>query len=186
MTPRVVGVDLSLTSTGLADSQGRVERVQTKATDGDLRSDLRRQNTIINAALDFVCGVSGGGRASLVVIEGPAYGTRRQGGEHARAGCWWRLVDRLMPSIAGEGWLYSVVVATPAQRAMYATGVGNASKDKVLAAAIRRYPAWDITGNDVADAVVLAAIGARLLGHPVEESLPQSHLRALAKLALPT
>ena len=32
------------------------------------------------------------------------------------------------------------------------------------------------------DALVLAAIGARLLGEPIEDSLPASHLRALTKL----
>lgn len=79
-----------------------------------------------------------------------------------------------------------LLVVTPAQLKTYATGKGNASKDAVLAAAVKRYPAWDITGNDVADAVVLMAIGSRLLGHPIEASLPQTHLRALDKLALPT
>lgn len=33
---------------------------------------------------------------------------------------------------------------------------------------------------------VLAAMGARNLGSPIEESLPQSHLRALEKVAWPT
>ena len=78
-----------------------------------------------------------------------------------------------------------ILTVPPPTRAMFATGRGNAGKDEVLAAAIRRYPAWGIAGNDIADATVLAAIGARLLGHPLEESLPQTHLRALNKLALP-
>ena len=37
-----------------------------------------------------------------------------------------------------------------------------------------------------ADAVALAAMGARLLGEPIEDALPKAHLDALAKLALPT
>ena len=73
----------------------------------------------------------------------------------------------------------------PSCRAKYATGKGNAGKDEVLLAASRRYPHAPIVGNDDADAVVLAAIGARLLGEPVEDSLPKTHLDALAKLTLP-
>jgi crossover junction endodeoxyribonuclease RuvC len=76
-------------------------------------------------------------------------------------------------------------VVPPATLKTYATGKGNASKDAVLAAVVKRYPGWAVTGNDVADAVVLMAMGARLLGHPLESSLPQSHLRALDKLTLP-
>ena len=73
----------------------------------------------------------------------------------------------------------------PTSRATYATGKDNAGKDAVLAAVVRRYPDVDVTGNDEADALVMAAMGARLLGHPLEDSLPQSHLRALAGLELP-
>ena len=68
----------------------------------------------------------------------------------------------------------------------HATGKGNAGKDEVLLAVSRRYPQAPIVNNDQADAVTLAAMGARLLGEPVEDSLPKAHLDALAKLALPT
>ena len=187
MSPRVAGIDLSLASTGLADNRGRVDRVQTKSSGADATvSDvLRRLHRIVAEVQAFATlGADLDGTkfpadpADLVVIEGPAYGTRRQGGEHVRAGCWWLVADRL------TDWGLPILVVPPSVRAMYATGKGNASKDAVLAAAIKRYPAWDITGNDVADAVVLAAIGARLLGHPIDD-LPKTHLRALDKLRLP-
>jgi hypothetical protein len=55
----------------------------------------------------------------------------------------------------------------------------------VLAAVVRRYPHADITGNDIADALVLAAMGARQLGFPIEESLPQANQAALAKINWP-
>ena len=67
----------------------------------------------------------------------------------------------------------------------HATGKGNAGKDEVLLAVSRRYPHAPIVNNDQADAVALAAMGARLLGEPVEDSLPKAHLDALAKIALP-
>ena len=79
-----------------------------------------------------------------------------------------------------------VLPVPPSCRAKYATGKGNAGKDEVLLAVARRYPHAPVGGNDEADALVLAAMGARLLGEPVEDSLPKAHLDALAKLALPT
>lgn len=183
MSPRVVGVDLSLASNGLADSRGRVQRVQTKGHASDSTCDvLRRLNHIaLEVATFATMGMSDSGAGSryavpdqshLVVIEGPAFSRGAMGGQHARAGLWWLVADR-------------IDVVPPNVRAMYATGKGNAGKDAVLAAAIKRYPAWEITGNDIADAAILAAIGARMLGHPVEDSLPKSHLRALDKLTLP-
>lgn len=50
---------------------------------------------------------------------------------------------------------------------------------------IRRYPQVDITGNDIADALVLAAMAARRLGFPIEEALHQANLAALDKINWP-
>lgn len=172
MTPRVVGVDLSLTSTGLADSAGHVLRVQTKPTKGTdpLLDTLARLLAVRGQVMQWAFA------ATLVVVEGPSYGQGRQSGDHARAGLWWAVAEGLtydMPS--------RLLVVPPATLKTYATGKGNASKDAVLAAAVKRYPAHDVTGNDVADATVLAAIGARILGHPIDD-LPKTHLRALTTL----
>lgn len=77
---------------------------------------------------------------------------------------------------------HPIVIITPSQRAKYATGKGNASKDAVLLAVARRYPTVEVTDNNEADALVLAAMIARLAGRPIETSLPQTHLDALAKV----
>jgi len=66
----------------------------------------------------------------------------------------------------------------PKVRAIYATGKAL-DKDQVLAAVVRRYPNVPIGNNNEADALILAAMGARKLGHPYEPSLPQTHLRAM-------
>lgn len=179
--PRVVGIDPSLTSTGLADNTGRTLRVKGARRGGTLLDDLARMTHIATVVREF-CAYGPGHvayPAALAVIEGPSFGQGRQSGTHARAGLWWLIVDGLASADI------AIAVVPPATRAMYATGKGNAGKDEVLAAVVKRYPAWDVTGNDIADAVVLAAIGARLLGHPVDD-LPKSHLRALAKVTLPT
>jgi crossover junction endodeoxyribonuclease RuvC len=182
---RVTGLDLSLTSTGLAlthryddgERLGFTKRIRTTRAAGCtdvVADDLRRIGEI---ARDI--GEAGVWLGDLLVVEGPSFGQQRQTGEHTRAGLWWRIAH-----IAASARVPLLVVA-PATLKTYATGRGNASKDSVMSQAVKRYPDWDITGNDVADAVILCAIGARLLGHPLEPSLPQSHLRALDKLTLP-
>ena len=174
--PRICGIDLSLTSTGLADSEHRTERWRTTRDSPTLDAQLRRLWAVVDVVTDFVR-MEGG--ADLVVIEGPSLGQQRQAGQHARSGLWWM-------TVAALDFRAPVLVVPPATRAMYATGKGNAGKDEVLAAAIKRYPAWNIAGNDIADAVILCAIGARMWGTPMEESLPISHLRALNKFELPS
>lgn len=178
---RVVGVDLSLTSTGLADADGCTDRMRTKPDKGAdaLLDNLNRIANITRAVMDFAAFGEDEQQAALVVVEGPAFSRGAMGGQHVRAGLWWTVAAGLTARTM------RVLVVPPSTRAMYATGRGNAGKDEVLAAAIKRYPHHDITGNDVADAVILAAIGARLLGHPIEDSLPKANERAMAKVALP-
>ena len=53
------------------------------------------------------------------------------------------------------------------------------SRETVLAAVVRRYTDVPVEGNDVADALLVAAIGARQHGEPLEASLPATHLKAL-------
>lgn len=179
--PRVVGVDPSLTSTGLADSTGRTLRVRGPRMGAALSDDLARMTHIATICREFA--TYGPGHvahpADLAVIEGPSFGQGRQSGTHARAGLWWLIVDGL----ASAG--VPIAVVPPATRATYACGRGNAGKDDVLAAVVKRYPDWDVLGNDIADAVTMCAIGARLLGHPIDGDLPKTHLRALTKVVLP-
>ncbi len=184
----VAGLDLSLTGTGMAGNgdywSARIVTKPTKGADSTL-DGLRRIGRILRE-------MDGAGvfDHELIVMEGPSFGQMREQGEHVRAGLWWAAAQRA----AEVG--TPLLVVPPATLKTYATGRGNASKDQVLAAVVKRYPGWEVTGNDVADAVGLMAIGARLLGEPVEASppnfhgsarasLPQTHLRALAALKLP-
>lgn len=178
----VAGIDPSLTSTGVAfvDTADRltvgVGLVQSK---GHLADSWASRAARIARLADRVTGEVPDG-ARLVVIEAPSLAQRNAGAAHDRAGLWWGIYHRL--TAAGV----PVLPVPPSCRAKYATGKGNAGKDEVLLAASRRYPHAPIVGNDDADAVVLAAIGARLLGEPIEDSLPKPHLDALARLSLPT
>lgn len=170
--PRIVGIDLSLTSTGVASSLGWTQRIRSNGHRADSLS--QRRERLDRLAKDVIHAV---GTPDLVVIEGPSFGSQGAG-TWDRAGLWWIVMDRLHRNG------HTVVEVPPKTRSLYATGVGNASKDEVFAAAIRRYPDFDITSNDVADAVVLAALGADAMGHPLA-AVPKTHRPALDKVAWP-
>lgn len=172
--PTVVGLDLSLTATGVCRAAGgvvEVRRITSRADDGTLAARSIRLRSlagiIARTATDAV----------LVVVEAPAYASST-GKVHDRAGLWWLVVARL----TGAG--VPVVEVTPQAVKTYATGKGNADKDDVLSAVVRRYPGVAVTKNDEADALVLAAMGRRALGHPLDV-LPAAHLRAMTKAAWP-
>jgi crossover junction endodeoxyribonuclease RuvC len=181
-TLRVVGLDLSLTSTGVAwlgidDGVPVVTRTMRIRSVGAKDATLYGRHERIARLVREVC--SAVGYVDLLVIEQPAY-SRTVGSQHDRSGLWWLVIDALIR----EDHARSVAEVAPTGRARYATGKGNAGKDEVLAAAIRRFPGWDITGNDVADAVILAAMGARHLGHPIDQ-MPAAHLTAMAAVRWP-
>lgn len=175
--PLIVGIDPSLTSTGIAvidpDTGIQLHRIRSKGTKtATLRERAARLNRLTLEVLETTEG------ADLIVIESPAY-SNSLGSMHDRSGLWWTIVGTLrLRNIP-------VIEVPPTTRAKYATGRGNAGKDEVLAAVIRRYPTLEVTGNDVADALTLAAIGARLTGWKLEDTIPKASADALGKLALP-
>lgn len=173
---KVVGLDLSLTSTGVAlvtENGAVTDRITTKGARSDTLTDRHRR--LRRIVMDVV---NHDDRTDLVVIEGPAF-SRSNPGMHDRSGLWWLVVDAL------ERRDTTVIEVPPNLRAKYATGRGNAAKDDVLSAVIRRYPNVDVNGNDEADALILAAMGARHLGHPLEATLSPLHLEAMTKVAWP-
>lgn len=178
----VAGIDPSLIRTGLAVIRS-AERVETstvaskppKTGTETLRSRYERMEAIAADVLGVV------GDAELVGIESPAYGMRHAGKVHDRSGLWWRIVAEL------EDRGVPVVEVPPPSRMMYATGKGNAGKDLVLVTTAATYKQAEITGNDVADAVVIAAMVSRLAGQPIELRQPaRAKLKALAKIKMPT
>lgn len=180
----IVGIDPSLTSTGIAIWQhlnngfDHIETQRVRSTGKKTDTWDMRGARIKRLAETIVGHVP---TNALVIIESPSYGSISTSA-HDRSGLWWAIHQKL----TAKG--CDIIPATPSQRMMYATGKGggkDAGKDMVLAQAIRRYPNIDITGNDIADAVIFLAIGARLIGQPLEDSLPQTHINALNKLTLP-
>jgi hypothetical protein len=171
MMPTVIGLDLSLTGTGVASSIGWSRPLRPAAAmRGHFRLHWIRSEILEAIPADV----------ALVVLEGPSYGnqgSQRQSGHHERAGLWWLVAHAL--------WKRDIAyaVASPASRAKYATGKGNAAKADVVREVSRRF-AWFAGGEDEADASVLAAMGADWLGHPIA-AMPQTHRKALDAVRWP-
>jgi crossover junction endodeoxyribonuclease RuvC len=174
----VVGLDLSLTATGIATPYGGVTTVTSK---GHAGASLPVRHVRLRAVSTHVMRKITDGTSpaddTMIVVEAPAF-SRVTGHQHDRSGLWWLVVDDLM------AWGHNVVEVTPTARAKYATGKGNAGKDEVLAAVIRRYPDVDVNNNNEADALVLRAMGCDWLGAPLAE-VPKAHRAALDKVVWP-
>lgn len=168
---QVIGIDLSLTGTGIAIlgfAGHHVELIKSKGKpDDDLGMRGERLRIIRNKIIDLIPD------DALVVIEQPAY-SQTGGSHHDRSGLWWQIVDWVQD--AG----FQTVEVAPTSVKKYATGKGNASKDQVLAAIVKRYAHIDVTDNNIADAVVLAAMGMRWLGHEIDGGLPLVNLSSMA------
>ncbi|HEY8296341.1 MAG TPA: hypothetical protein VIG41_13440 [Micrococcaceae bacterium] len=165
------GLDLSLTGTGVAitvDGQRSIARISTPPT-ADLSGTHKRLLKIVDAVEHLVP------RGSLVCIEGPSMASKF-GHPHDRSGLWWLVADMLYRNSC------RIVAVPPTTRAKYATGKGNAGKDAVFAAVIRKHPDLPINSNDVADAVILDDIANRLNGTPLD-SPPETHLKAMEGIA---
>lgn len=119
--------------------------------------------------------------SDLILIEDLYMGSGT-GGQLDRAGLFWLVVATL----TAEG--HPVALVTNNHLKMYALGKGagkGTDKDYVLAAVVRRYPDVPVQSNNTADALVLAAMGARHLGSPLETDLPDTHLRAMKAVHWP-
>ena len=177
LAPTVVGIDPSLTATGIASSRGWCEVVGytdkknpiTKLPHGRRIAAMRQ---VLRYVLDNV------GMPDLAVIETPAL-SRAGGGAHERGWLWWQVYGRLADLGVPVG-----LVSTN-QLKQYATGKGNVDKPCVVDAVARRWTAWETRGNDnAADAVVLMAAGRDWLGHPIA-AVPQTHRRAIQAATWP-
>lgn len=182
----VVGLDLSLTATGMAIANkngAACRRVKSKAPPTErgpkgkklpatLGQRRHRLHKLAGEIERTVLPIGGGRLPDLIVVEQPAY-SQTQGSQHDRSGLWWLVIERL--------WARNcrVVEVAPTQVKKYATGKGTASKEEVLAAVVRRYNSVDVADDNEADALVCAAMGARHMGYPLEESLPAKNLEAL-------
>jgi len=167
----VIGLDVSLTSTGWATwgthgfANGRF------ISEGHKGDSLQQRWTRLYDLSEQVAEVVPPG--ALIVIEQPSYGGLKLGKPHDRSGLWWMIVELAYRN------RHRVVEVPPTNLKQYVTGMGNAGKDAMIAAIVKRYPDADVTNNDIADATGLASMGARHLGCFAESSLPARNLAAM-------
>ena len=135
---RVLGLDLSLTATGYAYNEEDIGVIRSKA------KGERRLAEIRDAVEEFAF------EADVVVLEGYSYASANQAHQIGELGGVIRLTlwQRRKP----------FAEVPPAVLKKYATGKGNADKDAMLAAAIRRF-GFEGDNNNAADAWLLRAMG---------------------------
>jgi len=161
----VIGLDLSLTNTGIAritwngdspinDVVADIQRVQStgKLTDTWPTRAERLQRLTHTIATQVHA-------ARLVVIEGPAFNAKSLS-SHDRSWLWGKVYDAA--ALNAE----QVLVVPPASVKKWATNNGSADKDDMVLTAARMWPMLDGIKNDTADALALAGIGMQLLGGP--------------------
>lgn len=181
-SPRwTVGLDLSLTSTGIGiidlnsgTAYTRAVRSSGKKTD-TLAMQVARIQDLTDNIVDSVAVCD----PELVVVESAAFSTRKDTSAHRRAGLWWSVVGELHT----QG--FKVATLSPSELKKFATGKGNASKDAMVARAVSTW-GEEVLGtqfNDTSDALFLATAGAFALGETVELSAPAYRKQIASQLA---
>lgn len=174
---QVVGVDPSLTCTGWATvgASGVLTADRFKTEPAKTLADIdARIRYIVGSVLRWSPAVD-----VLTVIESPYIPQHASGQVLERAWLFGMLVDQMLQ----RG---PVVAVTPGGRAKYGTGNGNADKKQVLAAVRGAYPTVRVRDDNEADAIVLASMGARYLGMPIDGEPSKKQLEAMSVVSWPT
>lgn len=180
MVSAVVGIDLSLTNSGVAivHPGGEVTLQSVKSSgkkDDTLYQRRKRLHKLRLDVINAACGSPTLQEDVALCIEAPSFNSKG-GHAHDRSGLWWMVIDEL------RAMKYPVTQITPAQRAKYATGKGNAGKGLVIDAAARRWPHVRTEGDDnLADALVIGMMGAHHYGVH-ETKLPKVNLEPMDKI----
>lgn len=169
---RVVGIDLSMTATGIAVidnvyKEYSVKVIKSKPDGNTLHSRFIRMEAIAASV------VAEAKSADLVVIEGPSYGSK---GGHMwdRAGLWWWVVS-ILSTVETR-----VIEVPPNSLKKWATNNGSANKTAVAMAISKMWPDVSIVDDNAADALCCAHIGAQL--RKLEVPKKSWHDAALAKV----
>ena len=189
---RVLGIDTSLTGTGLcrADIQdsGPVEgldmwtadmetctvRAPGPTKDKSKRAMARRVNALVE---QIEAAITDEPLPDLIAMEALAYAAKGEG-------VW------VLPWIFGrvvelaEKHDIPLIVVGTSQVKKYVLGKGagpGTDKDNVMLAAEKRWREADISNNNEADATVVCAVGCRYLGKPIDQ-VPKVNQEIMAKV----
>ena len=185
-TRRVVGIDPSLTSTGICTALGsstigrNVKKDAPDAERWDRLAFIRDQVTQWCAPVDNLkTGHDWAMEAPLVVLEGYSYASAHQAHQVGELGG----IVRVALHEAG----IPFAIVQPTSLKLFATGKGNAGKDDMkLAAQARLGVTFTGKGSgDECDATWLWCMGMIHLGSPFICDLPAKNLTALEKVEWP-
>lgn len=182
----VVGLDLSLTGTGVAAVAVDTAELSTAVhaspppAEDTLSAHAARHRQLVDGIVSQVVGAD----PALAVIEGMQFSVKMRDSSLTRRGfLWWSVVEGLCR--AGV----PVMEVTPQQIKQFATGRGNASKAEMVAAYAKAWPDAPMGRNveDRADAAHAAALGAAWIGvRGLPQSMTSVRQKLLAKLPPPT
>lgn len=169
--PQVIGLDLSLTGTGIAYRDGSTTTIKTKTADGDRR--------LVDIAEHVAVAIGGnltglGPAVDLVVLEDLP--------KHAMAAGITGMVHGAVRVVLLDAGIPYATVA-PATLKAYATGKGNATKTDMAVAALKRGD-QEFGDDNQCDAWWLRAAGLDRYG-AAEFTLPQAQRDRLAKAVWP-
>ena len=176
---KISGLDLSLTSTGIAEFEDGARRSWTFGSKGKLGATIAQRAARLNDVREEVVHavLRGHQQADIALVEAHSFAAKG-GQQHDRSGLWWLVVDDLVA--AGV----PVVEVAPSSLKLFATGKGNAGKEDVLLAVARRHPDFEFTTNDEADAITLVDMALARWSH--DQFDPTAYqLRAIEKVAWP-
>lgn len=143
---KIVGLDLSLTSTGVAIHTPETEKAYTlkKSKYTGVRRLIDLRETIREIVVD----------ADLVVIENYAFGARNQAHQAGELGG----VVKVLLHEMGKQW----ILVAPTQLKKFVAGGGKRTKELII---MQVYKRWGVEceTSDEADAFVLAKIGQALV-----------------------
>jgi crossover junction endodeoxyribonuclease RuvC len=189
VSARVIGLDLSLTSTGVAeittDDHGVTDhRTWTIESNGRAHPTWEQRaarldrlvDRIVGDVLDLDDGLQTAG-VDVALIEGHVTGA--PGDPHDRSGLWWLVYREL------RAYGVPIGVFAPSTRMKYATGNGRASKLQVVSAMSRRWPLDMIANDDEWDALVGAELAAHRVGLPMPHTLTKEQRACLGAVTWP-
>ena len=173
---QVLGIDPSLTCTGVAivgeSLTVAATRFPTQAGDNSLDDIRTRVRYVVGSVLRFAP------TECFTVIEAPYIPKHGSGQVLERAWLFGMLVDQL--TLRGP-----VVRVRAKTRAKYATSNGNADKKAVLEAIRTAFPHVGVRDDNEADAIALAAMGARYLGQPFDGPISKKQQEAMTAVVWP-
>lgn len=191
--PRILGIDTSLTATGLAridiaenddgplpkysitDIATATVRAPNPGSDKRKTATVRRVDKLMEQIEDAITCPDDPLVPTLIGIESLAYG--------AKGNAVW-VLPLIWGRTLGLANKYGVPVIEvgTGQIKKYAAGNGNADKSTVMLAVNKRWPAADVRNDNESDAMTAAAIACHFLDYPIVGEVFKYHQEVMAKV----